>query len=102
MKRQPVKAVFILAAIELSEYSEAAEWRDWLAGLATGFLKASPIYALRAAASVAESYSAFGLRLFDEAFMSCWQNLTDEVQVRFALNSSLYIGALNYFAVSGH
>ncbi|KAF5280820.1 hypothetical protein FQR65_LT14927 [Abscondita terminalis] len=56
------------------------DWLEWLQRLSIELLKQSPIPALRACLSLAQTYSQLPKDLFNVAFVSCWTELGETMQ----------------------
>ncbi|XP_025831250.1 serine/threonine-protein kinase Tor [Agrilus planipennis] len=56
------------------------DWLEWLQRLSIELLKQSPIPALRACLSLAQSYPQLPKDLFNVAFVSCWTELNEGMQ----------------------
>nr|WBK62802.1 target of rapamycin [Sogatella furcifera] len=56
------------------------DWLEWLRRLSIDFLKESPSPALRSCWALAQTYSQLPRDLFNAAFVSCWTELTEDLQ----------------------
>ncbi|KAH1016334.1 serine/threonine-protein kinase Tor isoform X2 [Dendroctonus ponderosae] len=56
------------------------DWLEWLRGLSLELLKQSPIPALKSCLPLAQIYSQLPRDLFNAAFVSCWTELTENMQ----------------------
>nr|UIB01653.1 serine/threonine-protein kinase mTOR [Propylea japonica] len=56
------------------------DWLEWLRRLSIELLIQSPIPALRSCLSLAQSYSQLPRDLFNAAFVSCWNELSESMQ----------------------
>lgn len=56
------------------------DWLEWLRRFSIELLKQSPIPALRSCLPLAQTYSQLSRDLFNAAFVSCWTELSDNMQ----------------------
>ncbi|CAG9773619.1 unnamed protein product [Ceutorhynchus assimilis] len=56
------------------------DWSEWLRGLSLELLTQSPIPALRSCLPLAQTYSQLPRDLFNAAFVSCWTELSEQMQ----------------------
>ncbi|KAK9883142.1 hypothetical protein WA026_001340 [Henosepilachna vigintioctopunctata] len=57
------------------------DWMEWLRRLSIELLIQSPIPALRSCLSLAQGYSQLPRDLFNASFVSCWNELSDPMQI---------------------
>lgn len=56
------------------------DWLEWLKRLSLEFLKESPIPSIKSCSQLAQIYSQLPRDLFNAAFVSCWTELSDNMQ----------------------
>ena len=65
---------------DVSQRSTAVDWNEWLKRLKLDLLRESPSPALRACAALAQAHPPLSNDLFHAAFVSCWNELTEQYQ----------------------
>ena len=75
-----VNPVQLQRAWDVSQRSTADDWTEWLRRLTSELLRESSSPCLRACAAMVQSYAPLGKELFHAAFVSCWQELSEQYQ----------------------
>ncbi|EEB07941.2 phosphatidylinositol kinase Tor1 [Schizosaccharomyces japonicus yFS275] len=73
----PVDQGCLRAAWETSQKLTRDDWQEWIRRLSVELLKESPSHALRACSSLAGVYHPLSRDLFNVAFLSCWNELSE-------------------------
>lgn len=68
-------------AWDTSRCTTKADWAEWTRKLSFVLLAESPSQALRSCAAAAKAHSPLARELFNAAFISCWSELTYELQM---------------------
>lgn len=68
-------------AWDTSRCTTKADWADWTRKLSLVLLAESPSLALRSCAAAAKAHTPLARELFNAAFISCWSELTYELQM---------------------
>lgn len=76
----PMNAPQLAKAWDVSQRSTASDWNEWLRRLKVDLLRESPVPALRACSALAQAHSPLAQELFHAAFVSCWQELSEQYQ----------------------
>jgi len=71
------------------------DWHAWIRGFAIELLKESPSPALRACSELARKYRPLARQLFNPAFISCWNDLADQLQDQLIHHLELALQAVN-------
>lgn len=82
-KMQPVESQ-LRAACQASRRVSKDDWSEWLRRLSVGLLKNSQSPALRSCQALAQNYPTLLRDLFNAAFVSCWTELSDEMNEELA------------------
>ena len=67
-------------AWDVTQRSTASDWNEWMRRLITEMIRESSSPVLRCCSAMAQSCASLGKDLFHAAFVSCWQELTDQNQ----------------------
>lgn len=71
-------------ACQASRRVSKDDWVEWLRRLSIGLLKQSQSPALRSCRALAQNYPTLLRDLFNAAFVSCWTELSDEMNEELA------------------
>ncbi|KAJ3431054.1 serine/threonine-protein kinase mtor [Anaeramoeba flamelloides] len=61
----------------VGNYSNQEEWDEWVTNFSLQLLRQSPSPAIRSCSSLAQIYCPLARRLFNAAFLSCWNELDE-------------------------
>jgi hypothetical protein len=78
--RVHVNQVHLQRAWSVAQRSTAGDWNEWIKRLTMEMLRESSSPCLRSCWAMVQSYPPLGRELFQAAFVSCWQDLSDENQ----------------------
>lgn len=69
-------------SIQVRDDWRREDWTEWLRKFSVELLKESPSPALRSCLQLAHVYHPLARNLFNAAFLSCWSELNDEMQLQ--------------------
>ncbi|KTW30812.1 hypothetical protein T552_00524 [Pneumocystis carinii B80] len=94
-KKLSVNQQHLKNAWETSQKSTKDDWQEWIRRLSVELLKESPSHALRACASLAAVYYPLSRELFNVAFLSCWNELSDHYQEELVRSIEIALASPN-------
>lgn len=90
----------IIGRVEISNIGAARQMDQWLRSLALALISNSPSDAIRACTNLVTSYYPLALKLFNPAFLSCWNEISEHGKQTIAESfRQLIIANENYESV---
>lgn len=77
-----VNQIHLKQAWDTAQINARQDWVDWIYRLGVELIRQSPSHALRACITLVETQSPLAKELFNGAFLSCWNELYEQYQVR--------------------
>jgi len=79
-RRLPMNQNNLKRAWDVTQWSTAEDWDEWIRRFSVELLRESPAPSLRACSALAQVHATLARELFHAAFVSCWFELSDAFQ----------------------
>lgn len=95
MKRLTVNQHNLKRAWDSTQIATRDDWFEWMRRLSTEVLRESSSHSLRACANLAGVYYPLSRDLFNDAFLACWTELSQDVQNDFVTSLETALSSSN-------